>query len=120
MKNKILILLLTFNISISIYGNSKDHNNILIDYLNNQIHENSVPEFKEFNEKIQKLFQIQNINQRLTMIKDIQDFGNTLIKKLEDKLKFNHTELTSAEKKTLEEVIYKIKEKLKKLVKKYK
>lgn len=116
MKNKILQLLFLLNIFEDKLYSALPKSSMVIGYLHNQIHEETVPEFKIFNEKIKKLFQNQSSQIRETMIKDIQNFGNQLIIKLENKLEFNK-DLTLAERKTIEEVIYKIKEKLKKLVK---
>lgn len=118
MKNKILILLIITANYTNLCCSRAD---LLRGYVHNQIHESSIPEYKEFNEKIKKLFQIQNhssVQQKEAMIKDIRNFGNNLIEKLNLQLNDSKLDLTKSERKTIAEVIEKIKEKLKKLVKK--
>ncbi len=116
MENRLLLLFLLVSVVNVLYANKLYTNSMLIGHLHNQIHEDTVPEFKEFNAKIQKLFQSQHSDQRESIIKDVQAFGERLVKNLENKLRDNK-ELTSAEQKTIKEVIYIIKEKLKKFVK---
>lgn len=108
MKNKILLFLLLISIT-KLYSE-----NALIVHLNNQILENTVPEFKEFNEKIRKLFQTQNQEEKERMVQEIKDFADKLISNLKNRLN-SDKELTLAQKKSIQEVIYKIEEKLKKL-----
>ena len=106
-------------IFISFFGIYKAVDILYLGYLHNQIHELTVPEYKEFNEKLKKLFKIQNPNQRNIMIKEIRQYGTNLIEKLNNMLVKNESKqnLTAAQIKTIKEVIYQIEEKLKKLVK---
>ena len=113
---KLVIFIIIF---ISFFGIYKAVDILYLGYLHNQIHELTVPEYKEFNEKLKKLFKIQNPNQRNIMIKEIRQYGTNLIEKLNNMLVKNESKqnLTAAQIKTIKEVIYQIEEKLKKLVK---
>lgn len=113
---KLIIFIIIF---VSFFGIYKAVDILYLGYLHNQIHELTVPEYKEFNEKIKKLFKIQNTTQRNMMIKEIKQYGKNLIEKLNGIINENDNKnnLTAAQIKTIKEVIYKIEEKLKKLVK---
>ena len=84
-----------------------------IDHINQKILESTVPEFKEFNDKLYNYFLAKGNKQKALLKKEINDLGNKLIAKLKSQL--TNKDLTGSETKTLQSVIKLVKHKLGKL-----
>jgi hypothetical protein len=88
-------------------------NGLMLGYINHKIIERTVPEFKEFNDKIYNHFLTKDNKQKELLKKEINDLGNTLIVKLKDRLA--NKDLTQSQKNTIQSVIKLVKHKLDKL-----
>lgn len=88
-------------------------NGLMFDYINQKVIESTVPEFKEFNDKLYNYFLAKDNKQKVLLKKEINDLGNTLIVKLKSRL--TNKDLTVSEKKIIQSVIKLVKYKLDKL-----